>query len=336
MISKHLSTLKPETNAGITTKGVYVSLRELASFQHKATGFSFLPKQPVHSLLSGRHASRLRGRGLNFEEIRQYRLGDDIRSMDWRVTARLQKPHVRVYSEERDRPVYFVVDQRIAMFFGSVVNMKSVTATQVAALGLWRAFSLGDRVGGCIFNDNLIHSTQPRHTKNNVYELLNQLVKHNQALNAQQVSPLNEPQLNQALKLAAQQLKHDGLCCVISDGSGFNDETQTLLARIGAKNDVLWGQVFDPLEMKLVPHQKQSVTKHLVASDGLGQLDVPVGDKELQAQYAKVAQQRANQLKLHLKKLRIPLLWFNTVEPVENQLRGQLGYAPRTIQKRGA
>ena len=68
-----------------------------------AASVSFLPRQPVHSLLSGRFASRMRGRGLNFEEIRDYRPGDDVRSIDWKVTARLQQPHVRVFNEERDR-----------------------------------------------------------------------------------------------------------------------------------------------------------------------------------------------------------------------------------------
>ena len=73
----------------------------------------------MHSLLSGRYASRMRGRGLNFEEIRDYRPGDDVRSIDWKVTARLQQPHVRVFNEERDRQALLVVDQRLSMFFGS-------------------------------------------------------------------------------------------------------------------------------------------------------------------------------------------------------------------------
>ena len=113
--------------------GVYANLQDLIKLQHKASGFSFLPKQPVHSLLSGRHASRLRGRGLDFEEIRRYLPGDDIRTMDWKVTARTKKPHIRVYTEERERPVLLVVDQRMSMFFGSTSRMKAVTAAEAAA-----------------------------------------------------------------------------------------------------------------------------------------------------------------------------------------------------------
>src|SRR5215813_15471563 len=112
------------------TPGVYVGLDELIALEYRGRKVSFLPRQPVHSLLSGRFASRMRGRGLNFEEIRDYRPGDDVRSIDWKVTARLQKPHVRVFNEERDRQALLVLDQRLSMFFGSRLAMKSVTAAQ--------------------------------------------------------------------------------------------------------------------------------------------------------------------------------------------------------------
>src|SRR5918992_1045726 len=126
--------------------GVYADLAELVRLKFRTRGFSFLPLQLVHSTLTGRHASRLRGRGLNFEEIRRYLPGDDIRHMDWRVTARTRKPHVRVYSEERDRPVLLVIDQRQNMFFGSRRAMKS-------ALAAWRILQAGDRVGALVFDD---------------------------------------------------------------------------------------------------------------------------------------------------------------------------------------
>jgi len=78
---------------------VYADLDSLVRLQFQAQGFSFLPRQPVHSVLYGRHASRLRGRGLNFEELRRYVPGDDIRDVDWKATARAGEPSVRVFSE---------------------------------------------------------------------------------------------------------------------------------------------------------------------------------------------------------------------------------------------
>ena len=134
--------------------GAYAELDSLVALQFYANGFTLRHNQPVHSLLFGRRASRVRGRGLDFEELRGYIAGDDVRSIDWRVTARAQKPYVRVYSEERDRPTMLVVDQRMNMFFGSRVSMKSVTAAEVAALAAWRALQQGDRIGAFVFNED--------------------------------------------------------------------------------------------------------------------------------------------------------------------------------------
>src|SRR5690348_5460454 len=109
---------RERTRPGGSTGGTaFASLDRLLALKHRARGFSFLPRQPVHSLLVGRHASRLRGRGLNFEQLRHYFEGDDTRTIDWMATARLGSPHVRVYTEERDRPVLLVVDQRSTLFF---------------------------------------------------------------------------------------------------------------------------------------------------------------------------------------------------------------------------
>ena len=130
-----------------TAAGVYADFDDLMRLRFKSSGFSFLPRQPVHSVLSGRHASRLRGRGLNFEELRNYLPGDDTRNIDWRVTARTGEPFVRVYTEEKDRTVWILVDQRLPMFFGSQKKMKSVLAAEAAAIACWRVLSQGDRVG---------------------------------------------------------------------------------------------------------------------------------------------------------------------------------------------
>src|SRR4029079_11338777 len=126
--------------------GVYVDLEQLIALEQKGRKVSLLPRPAVHSLLSGRYASRMRGRGLNFEEIRDYRSGDDVRSIDWKVTARLQSPHVRVFNEERDRQTLRVVDERLSMFFGSRRSMKSVVAAEAASISAWRVLGAGDRV----------------------------------------------------------------------------------------------------------------------------------------------------------------------------------------------
>src|SRR6201990_750111 len=152
--------------------GAYVDLDELIALEYKGRKVSFLPRQPVHSLLSGRFASRMRGRGLNFEEIRDYRPGDDVRSIDWKATVRLQKPHIRVFNEERDRQALLVVDQRLSMFFGSRLSMKSVTAAQAAALAAWRILGVGDRVGAVVFDDRDSVEVRPRRSRQTVLQIL--------------------------------------------------------------------------------------------------------------------------------------------------------------------
>ncbi|MEO2030003.1 MAG: DUF58 domain-containing protein, partial [Fuerstiella sp.] len=156
--------------------------------QFEARGFSLLPRQPVTSLLSGRHASRLRGRGLMFEELRDYRPGDDIRSIDWRATARRGKPHVRVNNEERERPVLLVVDQRSTMFFGSARTTKATAAAELTALAAWRTLDVGDRVGAIIFSDEEIVQIKPHRSRGNVLRICDNLVRINNRLSEDRTS----------------------------------------------------------------------------------------------------------------------------------------------------
>ena len=104
--------------------GVYADLTQLVRLRFRTRGFSFLPRQPVRSILAGRHASRLRGRGLNFEEIRRYLPGDDIRNMDWHVTARMRRPFVKLHREERELAVMLLIDVSASGEFGSTGRTK--------------------------------------------------------------------------------------------------------------------------------------------------------------------------------------------------------------------
>ena len=194
--------------------GVYVTIEELVRIRHQGQGFSFLPKQPVHSLLTGQRASRLRGRGLNFEEVRRYLPGDDIRNIDWKATARTRKPQLRVYTEERDRPVLIIVDQRINMFFGSRVSMKSVTAAHTAALAAWRVLSVGDRPGALVFNDSATEFVRPHRSENRVIEILKAVTNMNQMLSIERARAARPERLNEALEQAIRLAEHDHLIVV--------------------------------------------------------------------------------------------------------------------------
>lgn len=303
-------------------QGVYTDLNSLIRLKYQGQGFSFLPRQPIHSLLAGQKASRLRGRGLNFEEIRNYLPGDDVRSIDWKVTARMRTPHVRVYTEERDRPALLVVDQRINMFFGSQRAMKSVTAAEVAALGAWRVIGVGDRVGAVIFNDMDTQEIRPHRSNRTVMQILEAIVRQNRALRADTETPSRPERLNEVLERVCRLAKHDTLVCVISDFDGADDDTKRLMTRLAQHNDVLAGLVYDPLEAELPDLGR------LVVGNGEMQIEFDSGDETLRRGFADVFSGRLSEVRNFLLRRQIPVLPLHTGLPVAEQLRKLLGYAP--------
>lgn len=299
--------------------GIYVSVDELMRLQVQTQGFSFLPRQPVHSILAGRHASRLRGRGLNFEEIRRYLPGDDVRQIDWKVTRRLRKTHIRVFTEERERSVLLLVDQRITMFFGSVRNMKSVTAAEAAALAAWQVLAQKDRIGAIIFNDTRIDEIRPHRSRGRTMEILHTIVAQNHELSHRTGVRPNPAMLNEALRRVLRLAKHDCLVCLITDGSGANGETRQLLTRAAQHNDVLVGFVHDPLEIELPD------AGPLIFSDGLRQLECDTGSRALREGYRDAfADIRATQRKYLLNR-ETPVIPLSTAAGVAEQLRHYLG-----------
>jgi len=307
--------------------GVYADLDELIRLQFKVHGVSFLPRQPVQSLLAGRRASRLRGRGLDFEEIRRYIPGDDIRTMDWRVTARTQKPHTRVYTEERDRPVLLVVDQRLSMFFGSQVAMKSVTAAEVAAMGAWRTFSVGDRVGALVFNDREVREVPPHRSRQRVMRILETVLEMNHALRVDGDIQSDPAMLNRVLEKVLHLAKHDYLVAIISDFSGADEKTKNVVTQLAAHNDVLALFIYDPLESELPSAGK------LVVTQGDFQLEVDTGDTRLKKHFSEQFEDGLKTARNLMLKRGIPVLPIHTAGGVREQFMELLGHGPMHQRK---
>ena len=312
--------VKPRESIGSKTAGVYAEMDELVRLQFNVHGFSFLPKQPVRSLLAGRRASRLRGRGLDFEEIRGYIPGDDIRAMDWRVTARTRKPHTRVYTEERDRPVLLVIDQRLSMFFGSQVAMKSVIAAQVAAMGAWRTLSIGDRVGALVFNDLKIREIPPHRSRRRVMQIFQTVIEMNHALRVDADMQMNPAMLNRVLERVRHLAKHDYLVAIVSDFDGANGETRGAVTRLAAHNDVLALYIYDPLEARLPSFGK------VIVSQGDLQLEVNTGDGRLRRRFAEQFENSLKTARDLMLKRGIPVLPIRTAGGVREQFMDLLGH----------
>lgn len=298
---------------------VYAELDELMRLRYKASGFSFLPRQPIHSILSGRHASRLRGRGLNFEELRHYLPGDDTRNIDWRVTARTGEPHVRVYTEEKDRTVWLLIDQRMSMFFGSRLKMKSVVAAEAAAGAAWRVLSQGDRVGAVLFDDAELHVIPPHRSEQRVARILKQVVLLNRRLSASSGAAPGPQMLNRAIERVAALARHDCLVCVISDGSGIDRETRKYITRLTEHNDVISLFIYDPLEAAMPEAGR------LVFSDGLSEVEFDTTRKSLRDAYHRDFEERVARMKATSRRHAIPLIPVHTAAPVLDQVRDELG-----------
>jgi uncharacterized protein (DUF58 family) len=309
-----------QANMSHGDEGVYVQLDELVRLQHKASGFSFLPKQPIHSVLSGRHASRLRGRGLNFEELRNYLPGDDTRNIDWKVTARTRTPYVRVYTEEKDRTVWLLIDQRVNMFFGSEKRMKSVVAAEVAALSAWRVLSVGDRVGALVFDDSDVAVISPHRSRERVMQILKQVVKKNHALSADPRLKPDAGKLNEVLKQVSHMARHDCLICLVTDGNGINPETRRFITGLAEHNDVLTAFIFDPLEKDM------PAVGRLRFADGESQLEADTSNRKLRTAFQSEFEQRLEQMQSTSRRFSMPLLPLDTSSPVSEQLRELLGH----------
>lgn len=298
---------------------VYTNIGRLRKLQFQARGFNFTPKQAVNSILAGKYTSKLRGRGLNFEELRHYRPGDDIRCMDWKVTRRTGKPHIKVFTEERERNVYLTIDQRSSMFFGSTGKMKSVIAAELAALIAWKIVDSGDRIGALIFNDSDIAVIKPKRGHQHVIHLLNEVVKKNNELKNGYLPTSPSESYNRMLKKLTNISGHNALIIQISDGYGWNTLSTDFIKRLRQHNEVVSFDVFDPLERQL-PQMSE-----MIVSDGQYQIQFSSNDRQTQEKYVQDLEQELSAYKSSMKKNKIPTVHIDTINPVEQQIRKAFG-----------
>ncbi|MNG65308.1 hypothetical protein D3C76_529400 [compost metagenome] len=298
---------------------VYASLQQLMALEHRVGALSFVARQPLSSILAGSHASRLRGRGLSFDELRRYQPGDDLRHLDWRASLRLGKPFVRTFTEERDRPTWLLVDQRMNMFFGSQRSFKSVVAAELAAVSAWMALGAGDRVGGLVFDDRQVRQIRPLRSRARVEALCAAVVASNQALSATGPDSENALQLDNALRHCIALAGHDALVCIISDFAGVSAQTLQLMRQLNAHNDVIAMQVYDPLALRLPEQGRITVTQ------GELQVELHVERRQVSRPLGAYLNGRLQEVADLLRRSQVPLLMISTAEEPLLQLQRELG-----------
>ncbi|MBK1885562.1 DUF58 domain-containing protein [Marinobacter sp. DY40_1A1] len=225
-----------------------INLQALIRLQADARALKLPSARPARARQAGLQRSAQRGRGMAFAEVRLYQPGDDIRSIDWRVTARRQAPHTKLYEEERERPVLLICDLGPTLFFASTGAFKQVRCAQLAAILAWLALMAGDQVGGIVFNGSTLNVQRPARRKKSVLRLLDTLASQQ---HTSIESAASETTLDTALA-EARRVAHTGSrIFVISDFLGISDNTPSLLAALARHNSVSALRVVDPLELEL-------------------------------------------------------------------------------------
>lgn len=232
----------------------HIPLSGLIRLQADARALKLPAARPVRSRQAGLQRSPRRGRGMAFAEVRQYQPGDDIRSIDWRVTARRQSPHTKLYEEERERPVLLLCDLGPSLFFASTGAYKQVRGAQIAGILAWLALWSGDQVGGIVFNGNELTVQRPARRKKSVLQFLDTVARQQRSTRDANVAAADGVE-NATLDTAlgeARRVAHTGSrIFVISDFLTITAETSRLLGSLARHNTVSALRVVDPLELKL-------------------------------------------------------------------------------------
>lgn len=294
----------PHTDINAPARGAYLDLNNLIALRFPARQLKLGFRSRALSALAGPNKSNFRGRGIDFEEVRNYQHGDDIRTIDWRVTARTGDAHTKLFREERERPVLVVVDQRSSMFFGSQHCFKSVLAGHLASLIAWSALNRGDRVGGLVFDDTGHQEIRPRRSRKTVLTLLSQIAQFNEALPGVEGASDNFATMLANLRRIA---RPGSSLFLVSDFRGANDPgAREHLFQLAKHTELTALACADPLESSLPKAGTYAVT------NGQERSELYTADRQLRHRYLQDIQTQRAQFSTHLRSLGVPLLEAST------------------------
>lgn len=227
--------------------GIHLSAPELIALKPRCNALSLPMHRPAASALAGGYRSRFRGRGMDFVESRNYVPGDDIRNMDWRVTARTGKPHTKIFQEERERPVLIVLDAGSSLYFGTRRRLKSVAAGHLAAAIAWAAVRRGDRIGAFLFAPDKHRELRPAGGRRGAMRVIRGLVEWLDP----ELAPAGYEPLSASLQRVRHAVRPGSLVLIISDFFNLDEQCHRHLSRLRQHNDVIGCQILDPAEQSL-------------------------------------------------------------------------------------
>lgn len=269
--------------------GIYTDLPTLLGSRHWSRNLKLFSRQAARSMLLGETRSRFRGRGMEFEEVRHYQPGDDIRNIDWRVSARTGSTYTKLFCEERERPVHLLIDQRSSMFFGSQGRFKSVLAAELATAIAWAALAGSDRIGGQIIGDHHESDIRARRNKQAVLKFIHDLNAYNHSLPSAK-EPETKKSLAEMIDECRRITRPGTAIFMLSDFHDFDDAAAKSLISLGKHTDINLFQIQDPLETRLPSGGTVSI------SDGMHKSTVHLGNA-LQKAFVEHINERARRLR---------------------------------------
>jgi len=298
------------------SRGAFITLEQLFDQRHVAKSIELDYQSRSRLGMSGSHISKHKGRGVDFEEFRAYQPGDDIRQIDWRVTARTGRPFTKVFREERERPVIIGIDQCHNMFFGSQVAFKSVVAAEAAAIICWTTVDNGDRVGGVVFNDGGNELIKPRRSKRSALRFLDSLARYNQQLveHHAETDANSKNYLLDALEQMYRITRPGSNVYLISDFQTFDDKCRQYLHQLAIHNSVTCIFIYDALEENLPIPGVYSIT------DGNQRSTINTYKKTVRSHYHEQFADRLEMLRNEFNKMKVPLIALRTDQVVLDQM----------------
>lgn len=303
------------------TNPAVAEINMLLQLRYAARDLSFFPRLLSKSQISGVYQSRFRGRGMDFDEVRVYQPGDDIRRIDWRVTARTTTPHTKIFKEERERPILVLTDLRSSMLFGSQ-ELKSVTAAKVAATLSWAGLYANDKVGSLIFGAQEQHDIRAKRSHHSVLQTIHSLHDYTNKL----LTPKpNKYSLADILAEARRVVLPGSTLFVISDfhihaATEEKREIERHLFQLSRHCDVTLCHIFDKLDTELPPPGSYAVAAESLSGEFENKW-VNTRKQGLRQQFEQQFRHHRNWLQQLCGKLRMGYLSFQTANSVTDILR---------------
>lgn len=302
--------------SSMQTDGVNLALPELLNYQRHTQLLDLRPTMAIQSKLAGSYLAKSKGRGMEFDEVRHYQPSDDVRAIDWRVTARTGKVHTKLFREEKERPVFILTDLSAAMRFGSALLLKSVQAAHLAAIISWHSKAQGDKLAGLVFSQQHHQLLKPASRTRGVLRYLQALIE------VHQYPTTAPPQATQGLILAEalaelrRVLRPGSLLYILSDFSQLEPEALRHLQLISQHNEIHCCNLFDPLERQLPEAAKGSALVRAVEQS----VQISLDDRQLQQRYQLQQFEQTQSVQHQLQKLGCKYVAFSSAEPLLTQL----------------